>query len=452
MRFSRRDFLRSSAALAATGLLLDRPSLAAPTWTHRVVRARHPLASCFDIVDFEYHKDIRDTYYGNFVSQDAVYGMFDRALCALTGDTDPVAAMRRLVPYNPGERVFMKINTTTTYLMWNGEWNKIGWDPHYNDTDSIAEPINATIRALTRIGVPQDKIALTDPSWSEGDPDPMQRTPRLVPDRLAKKIKAAFPNVEIYRSSSIPDGNGITWTSNDANAMVKFRDPLIDGRKQGALSHRVPDQLIQADHFLSIPIMKRHDQGGVTGAFKNNFGTIASCAYFHEPRYNGPGKPGAMFSDSANPAVDIWLNRHVGAKMRLVVCDGIFGGWNWGMDPPTGWRQFNGRSPNCLLLATDPVAIDSVIYDHVTESLPDKVKGYAGPNMLVDAAQLGLGVHESRPAPNADYKNIDYVELNETVDGAKLRQLAELRNKYKAGEKSAALVKDLLAEARAIIS
>jgi hypothetical protein len=455
MKFSRRDFLKSSAAVAASSLLPGRPSFAAPTdrtWAHRVVRAHNPLASFFDVVDFEFQEKIPDAYYGNFVNQDAVYKMFDQALCALTGDADPAAAMRKIVPYKPGERVFIKVNTTTTYAMWKGEWDKILWDLHYNDTDAIAEPINATLRALTRAGVPQDRIALCDPAWSEGDPDSSKRTPRLMPNRVAKKIKAAFPDVVIYRSSFTPDGNGITWTSNDADAMVKFRDPLIDARKQGALSHRVPDQLIQADHFINLPILKRHNEGGVTGAFKNNFGTIASCAYFHEPRYAGKGKQGAMFSDRANPAVDIWLNRHVGAKTRLVVCEGIFGGWNWGMDPPTGWLQFGGRSPNCLLLATDPVAMDSVVCDHVTESLPDKVKDYPGPNMLVDAAKLGLGIHELRTGPKAGYKQIEYVELNETVDDAKLRKLTELRKKYKAGEKSASVIKDLLAECRAIAS
>jgi hypothetical protein len=248
----------------------------------------------------------------------------------------------------------------------------------------------------------------------------------------------------------MPDGNGIIWKSNDPNAIVKFRDPLIDGREQRVTSHRLPDQLIEAAHFINLPIMKRHDQGGVTGAFKNNFGTIASCAYFHEPRYAGEGKPGAMYSTTANPAVDIWLNPHVGGKTRLIVCEGIFGGWNWGNDPPTGWKEFGGRSPNCILLGTDPVAMDSVVFDHVTESLPDKVKDYPPPNMLVDAAKLGLGPHESRKTPTAGYKTIDYLEINEKVDKAKLHKLADLRKRFKSGGKTADEIRDLLAESRTI--
>jgi len=450
MAMTRREFLKSTAVLAAAGAATRQALCASPTWEHRIVRAHHPLASFFDVLDFEFQKNTPETYYGNFVNQDIVYGMFDAALCALTGNDDPVKAMRRLVPYKPGERVFIKINTTTSYILWSGQWDTIQWDLHYNDTDAIAEPVNATIRALVRMGVPQENIGLCDPTWSEGNPDSAKRTPRLIPNRLARRIKAAFPAVVLYRSSFMPDGNGITWTSNDPNAIVKFRDPIIDQRKERVTSHRLSDQGIGAAHFISVPILKRHDQAGTTGALKNNFGTIASCAYFHEPMYAGKGKPGAMYSRDANPAVDIWLNPHVGGKARLIVCDGIFAGWNWGIDPPTGWKNFGGRSPNCLLLGTDPVAMDSVIFDHVTESLPDKVKDYPPPNMLVDGAKVGLGRHESRKGPDAGYKTIDYLEINQKVDEAKLRKLAELKTKYKASGKTADDVKRALEESRAV--
>jgi hypothetical protein len=448
VKLSRRDFLKGAAAIAAAGFLPERRLYASAGWAHRIVRVHNPLASFFDVIDFEFQKDVLETYYGNFVNQQIVYEMFDRAICSLTGDNDPVKAMRRLVPYKPGERVFIKINMTCGYNLWRGKWETINWDLHYNDTDAIAEPINATVRALVRIGVPQEMIGIGDASWSEGYPDSDNRTPRLTPNRVAKKIKAAFPNVVLYRSSFIPDGNGITWTSNDPDAIVKFRDPIIDRRKQRVTSHRVPDQLISAQHMISIPIMKRHDQAGITGALKNNFGTIASCSYFHEPQYAGKGKPGAMFSRDTNPAVDIWLNPHVGAKTRLIVCDGIFGGWNWGNDPPTGWKSFSGRSPNCLLLGIDPVAMDSVIFDHVTESLSDKVKDYPPPNMLFDAAKVGLGRHECRKTPTAGYKTIDYLEIKQKSDESRLRKLSALRKKYTAGDKTAAEIANLLEECR----
>jgi hypothetical protein len=442
MKITRRDFLKSTAVLAAANLVRPGVSAAPSTASHRIVRVHHPLASYFDVIDFQFDEAVTESYYGNFVNQAVVYGMFDAALTVFTGEADPVSAMRKLVPYRAGERVFIKINNTTTYEMWQGDWDKIKWDLHYNDMDAIAEPINATLRALVRSGVPQEMIGIGDATWSEGSPDSAKRTPRLTPNRLARKIKAAFPNVVLYRSSFQPDGNGITWTSNDRHAIVEFRDPLLDRRKERVTSHRLPDQLIHAAHMINIPIMKRHNSAGVTGAFKNNFGTIASCAYFHAPAYTGGDKIGAMNKPDGNPAVDIWLNPHVGAKTRLIVCDGIFAGWNWGLNPPTGWRNFGGRSPNCLMLGTDPVAMDSVIYDHVTESLADKVSEFPPPNMLVDAAKTGLGNFETRTGPQAPYRSVDYREINQKFDEAKLKEIKTLRSRYKTKVKSA--MQDLL--------
>ncbi len=452
MKLPRREFLKSTAAATAAALLPGKALCAASNREHRIVRVHNPLASCFDVLDFEYLKSVPQSYYGNFVSQRVVDRMFDAGLCALTGEPDPVKAMRRLIPYKPGERIFLKINVTTSYPMWGGDWNKINWDLHYNDTDAIAEPINAILRALVAMGVPQDRIGLGDPTWSEGNPDSERRTPRLVPNRLSRKIKTAFPNVALYRSSFLSDGNGITWSSNDRHAIVAFRDPLIDRRKQRVTSHRLPDQLIQADHFINVPIMKRHNSGGVTGALKNNFGTIASCARFHDPFYNGEGKPGAMFHAENNPVVDIWLNPHVGGKTRLIVCDGIFAGWNWGENPPTGWKNFGGRSPNCLLFGTDPVAMDSVVFDHVTESLPEKVKEFPPPNMLIDAAKVGLGRHESRRSPSAGYRSFEYQEIEQAAGGEKLGKLAALKAQYGRGGKTAAEVTDLIAASQGILN
>ncbi len=446
MRMTRRGFLKGAAALTAAGLLPETQLFAAPSRAHRIVRVHHPLASYFDLVNFEFQQQAPETYYGNFVNGEIVNSMFDAALCALTGDADPAQAMKRLVPYRSGERVFIKINTTTSYRLWQGQWDTINWDTHYNDTDALAEPINATIRALVRSGVPQEMIGIGDPTWTEGQRDPEKRMPRLTPNRVARRIRAAFPRVVVYRSSFMPGGDGITWKSNDRHAIVEFRNPIINARKARETSHRLPDQLIGAEHFINLPIMKTHNMGGVTGALKNNFGTVASCRGFHEPFPEDKARVNGLLSAEANPAVDLWLNPHVGAKTRLIVCDGLLAGWDWGEDPPIGWSRFGGRSPNCLLLGTDPVAMDSVIYDQVSESLTDKVKTFAKPNMLVDAAKLGLGVYESRGGPDGEYRSIDYVEINQSAADEKIQKLQQLKKRYQAGGKTGAEIKDLLAE------
>ena len=92
--------------------------------------------------------------------------------------------------------------------------------------------------------------------------------------------------------------------------------------------------------------------------------------------------------------------------------------------------------------------MDSVIFDHVTESLPEKVKDYPPPNMLFDAAKVGLGRHESRKSPSAGYKTIDYLEINQKPDEAKLQKLSDMKKKYTAGNKTASEIANLVGECR----
>ncbi len=61
MKLTRRDFLKSTGALAATGALMPPSLWAAPSSRHRIVRAHHPLASYFDVLDFDFRQDVPET-------------------------------------------------------------------------------------------------------------------------------------------------------------------------------------------------------------------------------------------------------------------------------------------------------------------------------------------------------------------------------------------------------
>ena len=71
--------------------------------------------------------------------------------------------------------------------------------------------------------------------------------------------------------------------------------------------------------------------------------------------------------------------------------------------------------------------------------------------MLADAAKVGLGRHEHRPQARAPYLSIDYIELGPKAPQEKLRQLAQLRAQYRRGKKTAAEIKDLIEQGRAIV-
>jgi len=226
MKLARREFLKTAAVAGAASLIPAPVLWASLAREHRIVRVHNPLASCFDVLNFDYHPGIPESYYGNFVSQRIVDRMFDAALCAFTGEKEPVQAMRRLIPYKPGEHIFIKINVTTSYPLWGGDWNKINWDLHYHDTDAIAEPINALLRVLIRMGVPQDHIGLGDPTWSEGDPDSERRIVHLEDEHNARSgVFASKPNGKGVHDAVVEFNSG-RFRAAEFAAVVGFLDEI----------------------------------------------------------------------------------------------------------------------------------------------------------------------------------------------------------------------------------
>ena len=80
---------------------------------------------------------------------------------------------------------------------------------------------------------------------------------------------------------------------------------------------------------------------------------------------------------------------------------------------PQAMEDFSQESPNSLLLGTDPVALDSVMLNHIIEEI--KVQGDNAPDWVKDNAQkhgflkyamdeLGLGIHELAPYDRIDYQ------------------------------------------------
>ena len=111
-------------------------------------------------------------------------------------------------------------------------------------------------------------------------------------------------------------------------------------------------------------------------------------------------------------AVTRWLsvcNPHIRDKTVLIIGDALYGGWQSNNTAPERWDSFNDDSPNMLFFSGDPVAIDSVMFDYLDR------EGYVNPaseDILVVAAQAGLGVHE-RWDNDTDrhYQSIDYIEI-----------------------------------------
>jgi uncharacterized protein (DUF362 family) len=312
--------------------------------------------------------DYATGWHGDHVNQLEVSRMVNRGLMALTGTASRAAAWQALIPsYAPGQRVAIKVNLNNAGSTGDSD----------NVIDALIEPVNAVIRGLLELGVAASDIWVYD-------------AVRSIPDRFLNGC----------------DYPGVQFSGRDVNAQG-FSDT-----EQVTFAHpSVPDQrlsqvLADARYLINMPIMKKHSHADVTLAFKNHFGTIERCWEVHGPTFPGS----ASYSPDYNPLVEIYQHPHVVGKTVLTVGDGLYGSRGDQSSEPAPWTTFGDQAPNSLFFATDPVAIDCVMYDFLEAEagVPD-----TGDDYLVLAAQEGLGVFEHRGAgssgPEDWYSLIDYV-------------------------------------------
>ena len=333
------------------------PKLTSSLPPHRVVRVHDINATYWDFVE---------DYYWNFVRQNAVNSMVDRGIRELTGESNSQEAWNDVMSlYSPGDKVTIKFNI-----------NGYGPPDNHAEIDALIEVINSVIAGLVSIGIPQSDIIVYDAS-------------RNIPyDRYISRC--LFPNVNFLGQESVTFGElGVP------NERVEFTHPDI------ASIHYIADVLILSQHLIDMPIMKSHCTG-ITGSFKNHFGTINDCGLLH----------GYIQQFANNCLGDIYNNPHIRDKTRLIVGDGLFGEFRAGNGGgfPEPWSTFGNRSPNSLFFSIDPVALDSVMVDYI-DAQKEAEGLWVPPHEHLDyATSLGLGIHEHRDE-QGQYHEIDFVDI-----------------------------------------
>jgi hypothetical protein len=105
-----------------------------------------------------------------------------------------------------------------------------------------------------------------------------------------------------------------------------------------------------SDGLINLSCLKHHWIPGTTTALKNHYGTISYGYMMHDNN-----------CDPWIPALNRALIDAFGSREKLFVCDGIFGLINGG---PLGEPQIE---PKCIVLSEDPVALEVVCRDILTE-------------------------------------------------------------------------------------
>jgi uncharacterized protein (DUF362 family) len=232
---------------------------------------------------------------------------------------------------------------------------------------------------------------------------------REFSSRIANPILALYPNV-LFWDSAGTYGHQVTFNySTSATTTIAHTNPGLTGDNRYSY---LPEQYEAMSYLINMPIMKGHGSAVISLTFKNHFGSLKkwTCGKLHD--YVLPYNP--KYSYDMNPFHDIYLNSNIKNKTVLIVGDGLFCSRTQTEGVPEVWSTFGGKFPNSLFLSTDPVAIDSVMFDFLKAeaSRSDQSQRY-----LHRAAELGLGRHEHwNNATEKRYSIIDFKKIDMASD------------------------------------
>lgn len=310
----------------------------------------------------------------NRVSQPIVRRLLEQAMAELTGEKSTRDAWAKFV--EPKDVVGIKINPSGAPACC-----------------SSPELIRETISSVRSVGVPARNIVVYDRYSYEMDVGGYQA---LLPTEIRiVGIQDAFTSgIAGYDPTVYCDANFFgEWETRSYMATI--------------VSHEVTK-------IINLPTMKDHSASGITGALKNlAYGTFNNVARTHQAPHT-----------FTNPLIGLMCTvEPLRSKAVLHIMDGMRQVWHGG--PLTQVQDFI-EQPGILMVATDPVAMDTVeleaiekkrrehgapsVWEHDAKSItPDsgvffhdasKNLFFRQPGHIAAAGKLGLGV--------SDMKQIDH--------------------------------------------
>lgn len=299
--------------------------------------------------------------------QAVIDNMLSGVLRNLTGESTDLAAWDVLFKYfnltkhgyqntgyTTGEKIFIKINATSTY--GKGQpWGNItdDYDIVENNAYGIAETsphlVLSTLRQLINVcGISQEDISAGDPL-------------RLLYNHCYDKWHDEFPDVQYIAHE---EGGGRVGVIPGIAPVVFYSDT---GSVLNVTSDHLYTVMEDADYMINIPAMKAHARAGITLFAKNHFGshTRADASHLHPGLVDpGGGMPARPDMGIYRTQVDLMGHDLIGRNTMLFLLDALWSG-SEATDPPTKWTTapFNDDWTSSLFASQDPVAIESVAMD-----------------------------------------------------------------------------------------
>jgi hypothetical protein len=259
--------------------------------------------------------------------------------------------------------------------------------------DSVANApqlLHALLDQLVNgVGVEQSDITIGDPTG-------------LFVNYLYEPLHADFPGVHYW------DNRGSLGRTRAELGTVPFYWSTSDAA--GTTQDYLPKAFEDAHYLINFAVLKAHDAAGVTLNAKNHYGSLLRCpdGFLRDatntgpPPYNGyydmhhtltgdgvSSDPNVTSMGRYRALVDLMGHEGIGGKTLLYLIDGLFGGQNW-YAAPSRWSMlpFNNDWPSSLFLSLDPVAIESVARDFLSQQWPEEVLMYEGVEDYLHEAAL----------------------------------------------------------------
>ena len=280
--------------------------------------------------------------------------------------------------YQPGEKIFIKVNQTTSNADAcadvNYNWIPSGCSTSWTSIGQSPQLMVALLDQLVNVaGVAQADITIGD---STG----------LWVNELYNILHGTFPAVKymdargtLGRTKAVRSTTRLYWSTTEADS--KNPDYLLQA-------------VVDAKYMINFSVLKSHERNGITVAAKNHFGSLSggndnvrkpTTANYYNIHLRLPLEtdaaawPQRASMGQYRPLVDLNGHKGMGGKTVLYLVDGIYGGKGWA-GTPSKWAMapFNNNWPASLFLSMDEVAIDSVAFDFLSQQWPDQALGNEG--------------------------------------------------------------------------
>lgn len=271
---------------------------------------------------------------------------------------------RGYVGYREGEKIAIKVNFV---LMYSNPSNGEKPSSLLDQIDSSPQLAIALLKQLIDIaGINPGDISIGDPLM-------------VMPNHWYNMVHAECPGV-VYLSKSGYSLSGRTQVSLDYNAPFYWSDP-IRSRVEGKTQDYIPTHFAQSDYFINFPVLKSHNDAGITLSGKNHFGSLMrapNASGYYDMHYTRATETPGMGHYRA--IVDLLGHPKLGGKTMLTLIDGLYSGRSWDSHP-IRWDMapFNNNWPSSIFLSQDPVAADSVAFDFMDnewDASPSDINGY----------------------------------------------------------------------------